>query len=259
MASQAAILSPSQPTGWHSLPAELRLEIYKHTWESRNVTIDSKQEMDFPDHVPLKLWVYSRPPVTLHLNSEARYETLRHYRPFFSTESNVTYFNPSLDVLVLSFFPGTCEPYTPNWRDMPGSQPFLNALALARHIVYTGPKHEFLTDEVQRVQRKRFAAIRTIDVWVMLPHRNGSWSWVWNRKCCIPGCTAPKVPDFPTYRPWREHMLKHCGSADSITAQELAFRDAVPFRPCLEVSGGLETRQVMAQARGEIDEGDESN
>jgi hypothetical protein len=97
--------------GWNSLPAEIRLMIYPLTWEPRVVQMDKKKPRKTKKYRQkeenAKFRVHSRPPTTLHLNYEARQLTLRHYLPFFKTLycGNISYFNPSLDILSLSICP----------------------------------------------------------------------------------------------------------------------------------------------------------
>lgn len=78
---------------------------------------------------PLKLRVHSPPPVTLHLNSEAREETLHYYIVVFETYRQVAYFNPACDVLVL---PSAPRPLPSILGAAPrGAENFLSALAAA--------------------------------------------------------------------------------------------------------------------------------
>jgi hypothetical protein len=103
--------------GWHSLPAELRLMIYRLSWEPRAVCVERVAALNqegnrtWDRHVfKMRMGSSSRPPTTLHLCFESRTETLRHYVPFFrgvdeEGKPQVLYFNPSVDVLFLSFFP----------------------------------------------------------------------------------------------------------------------------------------------------------
>ncbi|KAK0659793.1 hypothetical protein QBC41DRAFT_237018, partial [Cercophora samala] len=89
-------------SGWGKLPTELRLKIYHSSWEPRTVFLGNPQ---MPEHFNCMV----HHPVTLHLNYEARAETLKHYTQidFFYrlwpgqvvTRFLIRYINPSLDVL----------------------------------------------------------------------------------------------------------------------------------------------------------------
>ncbi|KAK4203553.1 hypothetical protein QBC40DRAFT_346161 [Triangularia verruculosa] len=96
-----AIQAPTR--GWRRLPAEMRVEIYKHMWTPTTIVISTKWPC------PQKL------PVTLHLNRESRGETLRSYYPYtvhFSADpfwnrlSKFGYINPHLDIVHFDSLPG---------------------------------------------------------------------------------------------------------------------------------------------------------
>ncbi|KAK0739409.1 hypothetical protein B0T21DRAFT_436248 [Apiosordaria backusii] len=104
-------LAQSQPppstVDLYKLPPELRLPIYRLTWEPRNVVI-VRAGASTPG---------SRGPVTLYISYESRKETLKHYHQYnlchkfksyitgFDGEKSLHgYFNPRLDTL---FFDGS--------------------------------------------------------------------------------------------------------------------------------------------------------
>jgi hypothetical protein len=79
-----------------SLPAELRLEIWRHSCHERVVDVTYIAEMD-------KCLTTAPPPSVLHTCRESRAEALRLYSPFFGTKSHPStiFFNPGSDVLYL--------------------------------------------------------------------------------------------------------------------------------------------------------------
>ncbi|KAL1866507.1 hypothetical protein Daus18300_006742 [Diaporthe australafricana] len=92
---------------FNTLPAELRVNIYKMTWEPRHVIIsrhwhretdDSSEE----DHATTMTTSSAQLPVTLWISSESRHETLRHYQIAFACPKNGSshvYFNFGVDEL----------------------------------------------------------------------------------------------------------------------------------------------------------------
>jgi hypothetical protein len=95
----------SAPTTFHhfsQLATELRLKIWSYAIPPRVVSVR---------YLPsTQSCVSSTPlPALLHVNREARYEMLRCYRPFFSTQwaESYIYFNPQIDTV-----------YMPRYRDM---------------------------------------------------------------------------------------------------------------------------------------------
>jgi hypothetical protein len=144
--------------GWHSLPAELRLKIYRLSWEPRAVCVDRigvldkeglrclkpKRKWDW-DAIKLRVGSSTRPPTTLHLSFEVRAETLRHYVPFFrgydeKGKPQVLYFNPSVDVLFLSFYPDIHATHPLRSRD---AAKFWNLVSVAHTVYFTGPWDRF--------------------------------------------------------------------------------------------------------------------
>ncbi|KAK0721302.1 hypothetical protein B0T21DRAFT_414496 [Apiosordaria backusii] len=120
----------SQPAGFNCLPPEIRLKIYREVWEPR--TVVSSFELRDIDHDPsprhpkaleraLEHQRKRKPPVTLHINYEARQQMLMHYHryqlQYYDVESVISdhlgspntfsrptkketfgYFNPYLDI-----------------------------------------------------------------------------------------------------------------------------------------------------------------
>jgi hypothetical protein len=153
-----------EPKGWNSLPAEVRLMIYSYTWQPRKVFVD-RQQQEQGEAPVLKLRVRSPPPVTLHLNFEAREATLRHYVPFFRDEASgaVAYFNPDVDVMFLSFLCGN-EFVGPEYHTQLGR--FCSVVAFARHIFFTGDGLECEVLKAMAVlpdAEKPFPALRIVD------------------------------------------------------------------------------------------------
>ncbi|KAF7898084.1 hypothetical protein EAF00_004530 [Botryotinia globosa] len=69
------------------LPIELRLEIWRMSWGSRNIGIVTKfiyrQESDYSMHLDVtELKTSTSPPSTVSINRESRAQTLLHYRSF---------------------------------------------------------------------------------------------------------------------------------------------------------------------------------
>ncbi|KAK4196652.1 hypothetical protein QBC40DRAFT_312928 [Triangularia verruculosa] len=92
-------------TAWNALPAELRLKIYRASWEPRTVAmyLDSSEPSDrFGFTVPHRLETVPL-PATLHLCFEARQETLKHYAKYVDrskpSSPKPRFFNPNLDIL----------------------------------------------------------------------------------------------------------------------------------------------------------------
>ncbi|KAH8757629.1 hypothetical protein F5883DRAFT_683635 [Diaporthe sp. PMI_573] len=111
-------------TTFTTLPAELRVKIYKMTWEPRRVTLvrswlagqDDLREYQFrartsdayiyeffdEDQVTTTTTSTAQLPVTFWINKESRYETLRHYEIAFACPKNgnsTVYFNFAIDEL----------------------------------------------------------------------------------------------------------------------------------------------------------------
>ncbi|KAK0629662.1 hypothetical protein B0T17DRAFT_490814 [Bombardia bombarda] len=77
------------------LPAELRLEIWRHSCHARVVEVRYSQEQD-------RCLTTTKPPVVLHVCREARYEGLKLYVKAFMTPThhdNPIYFSPTMDIL----------------------------------------------------------------------------------------------------------------------------------------------------------------
>ncbi|KAK4196651.1 hypothetical protein QBC40DRAFT_300041 [Triangularia verruculosa] len=69
----SAATSPAS-RGWHSLPTEMRLEIYRQCWEPRKIQFRCRHEEKEKKALGRKL------PITLAIDRESRWETLRHYK-----------------------------------------------------------------------------------------------------------------------------------------------------------------------------------
>lgn len=241
-------------TGWHSLPAELRLMIYSFTLEPRKVVMARKLKR--PPNLWLEIstkdWknkyrIHSPPPATLHLSSEAREFTLRHLVPFFQTAESVAYLNPALDVLFLEVFP---DPDEGGVRTVGGefippteaAQRFLSILSGVKHVhlsaEYSGPDVAYTLQLA--LLDGNLPALRTLDHPTgVFTHKDGEsegeWKEFWTRWCCMPDCarhSRRSVPGFlktqlsrpPNRGRWKMHM--QCYHPDHI--QELAF----PLRTC---------------------------
>lgn len=120
-----------EPTNFSAIPAELRLAIYKRTWEPRRVPIyrewvsprsfkelrrrsrrQVKQVDDYFGDTDITTVTTSSAqlPVTLWINAESRDETLRHYQISFARSRNGrshVYFNFDIDELEI---PRHCSP-----------------------------------------------------------------------------------------------------------------------------------------------------
>ena len=79
-----------------SLPAELRVEIWRLSCQARVVEVHYDQDTD-------RCLSHTKPPSILHVNREAREEALMLYQKAFVTESQLDYiyFCPALDTLYL--------------------------------------------------------------------------------------------------------------------------------------------------------------
>ncbi|KAJ8120988.1 hypothetical protein ONZ43_g2450 [Nemania bipapillata] len=81
------------------LPAELRLEIWTHTWQPRTVVLCPVSNTDLlcPNDE-------NRLPASGYVNWESRSETLRYYKPCFAVRENSKFrwFNHRLDTLCLA-------------------------------------------------------------------------------------------------------------------------------------------------------------
>lgn len=94
------------------LPIELRLEIWRMTWDSRNIGIVTKfiysQDSDYYIHLDItELKTSTSPPSTVFVNRESRTETLLHYRPLalgpltYRYVVSEFYFNYELDTIAI--------------------------------------------------------------------------------------------------------------------------------------------------------------
>ncbi|AEO68251.1 uncharacterized protein THITE_160095 [Thermothielavioides terrestris NRRL 8126] len=151
----------------NALPTEIRLMIYRRTWKPRLVRLDRKssqedrQEMGEHGHDGLRLRARSAPPLTMHISAESRRETLRHYKPFFKTESHTLYINPSLDVVVLTFFPRD-ELFRQPTEDL---QRLLDYLSVPKHLALANASEkesQWLRNVVSQMQASRFPTLVTI-------------------------------------------------------------------------------------------------
>lgn len=100
------------------LPPELRLMIWRATFERRTVKVSGHEKgADDLDDWNFYKWeslsLITPNPITLFVNKESRYETLRFYKPLFPklTQRSPIYFFPSLD----SFTPPTKESSQFSW------------------------------------------------------------------------------------------------------------------------------------------------
>ncbi|KAK0721308.1 hypothetical protein B0T21DRAFT_423758 [Apiosordaria backusii] len=96
--------------GWHKLPPEIRLKIYRQSWQPRTVFVGIRPTRANAASARAN---EAHLPVTLHLNYEAREQTLRHYKRLQLTYLTVprrrndsmrwidNYINPRLDILHL--------------------------------------------------------------------------------------------------------------------------------------------------------------
>ncbi|KAK0721303.1 hypothetical protein B0T21DRAFT_351269 [Apiosordaria backusii] len=147
--------------GIYSIPIELRFQIYKFTWEPQTVFISARDPT--PDRNPPK------PPLTLHINKEARNETLNYYHEFtFVFEKNREkiliskrgYINPRLDILHL----GPCWDLYDTGQNMLKFQPAITK-PLLRVTLDRGmnANHGLIFLDLRC---KLIAGIRTIDFWI---------------------------------------------------------------------------------------------
>jgi hypothetical protein len=96
-----------EPFSFADLPAELRLLIWRSCWEPRIVELYSWMTDEAQDSVSLlSSDVYrstSKPPQTLFICRESRYETLKHYKRSFAAlyKEPTVYFNFEIDTLYL--------------------------------------------------------------------------------------------------------------------------------------------------------------
>lgn len=239
--------SPTPQASWDSLPVEIRFEIYRRTWEPRVVTLDcddteairvSGKTADGDNLYSSYLRVYSPPPITLHLNTEAREETLRYYRPFFQSDAgSVAYINPGIDLLQVKYFPYFAG------GDVDAER-ILNAVSVARHIHAAARiDMRFKLIAALDCDPGRFTNVFTVDDRLIIENlAQKKRAYVWTRMCRTPGCTTPNSrPDKPV---WRYHHLKHVNLWNS----EQLF----PFRNCEDVAGGMQPCDVKDQARQAI-------
>ncbi|KAK4154109.1 hypothetical protein C8A00DRAFT_33134 [Chaetomidium leptoderma] len=229
MATQTQITRTSatqaQQSGWSKLPAELRLDIYKLTWEPRAVRLDRITGARIKlgplalvkqyDATVTKLRVASVPPKTLHINAEARAETLRHYVPFFRTNGKagreeILYFNPSLDVLFVSHFPALDIAHPRENRD---SARFFNAFSVASKVCVTGDLRDYLAvltgvANLNGEDQNRWfpQGIPDMDHWG-LAAQNAITAWLWHIN--LSDLWSGK-PDEPARR---ERMIRDYGWA----------------------------------------------
>ncbi|KAI1113672.1 hypothetical protein F5Y14DRAFT_451864 [Nemania sp. NC0429] len=80
------------------LPTELRLEIWAHTWSPRAISLTPINRKDFRSS-----GAKNRLPTSAYVNSESRFETLRHYKRWFAQpdKPGFHWFNYRLDTLYM--------------------------------------------------------------------------------------------------------------------------------------------------------------
>jgi hypothetical protein len=238
---------PVLKTGWHNLPAELRLMIYSFTLEPRKVVMTRKKPIDWEKFCRegckdvYKYRVYSPPPPILHLSAEAREFTLRHLVPFLETAESVAYFNPSLDLLILEVFPdqgfrrlGQDESIPPNET----ARRFLTMLSVVRHINFNSrDRHLYYALQLALLDGS-LPALRTLDL--CCPKLNlvagGEPKLLWGRWCCMPNC-AQRCMSGQLHRQlflnkgrWKFHKTSYPPEQ----VQKVVF----PLRTCKELMEG---------------------
>lgn len=236
---------PAPQATWYTVPLDVRLMIYRRTWEPRIVTLDKDCSKSAGSRYlgPSDGWegwekrasyltVHSPPPLTLHLCAEAREETLRHYRPVFeSFTGSVAYVNPETDMLYVKYFP-TCQgPGALEGAMGEGdTERILEAVSRAKHVLCSRPQYDEPVTRLARIPEcdpERFRGVLTVDYCERFT-RDGKSAFVWGRRCRVPGCKAPRdyfVEDIsrrvydrkysyppPSERVYRVHMLKHVGT-----------------------------------------------
>ncbi|KAK4195277.1 hypothetical protein QBC40DRAFT_316637 [Triangularia verruculosa] len=148
------------PLGLQNILTEIRLKIYRLTWEPRVVVVDIPEAHQYP---PFKTRYFTdqRSPVTLLLNSEARQETKKHYYQYLfsyrrengSMKSAFGYVNPHLDTIHLdSTMHARFKPT--NLRVIGLDQPLLQITLCA------------LMEPYRVVRIVQLQQIRTIDFWL---------------------------------------------------------------------------------------------
>lgn len=247
---QTDLPSRSNRPEWTSLPAEVRLMIYRAIWKPRPVILQRK----WTEQETISAWnldpagdsikIHSAPPVTLRINSEAREETLRHYRPIFkSSTGEVAYINPEIDVLFVDYFPAS-----------PGPEPdrILGIIAVAKHITLPldSPARAALV-ELLYDQPKRFHNVLIVDNWSRyMGTEENLVRTVWQRMCRVPGCTTHHFDGSPWLfglqveprepGPWVRHLLMYVGSPQPWQ---------VILKTCEEIAEGKNPCQVLNDAR----------
>jgi hypothetical protein len=99
--------SESSPTTFKALPTEIRLKIWRATWEPRTVEVYMHlidQAQDNANLFSSSIYRSTSPlPATLSICSESRYETLKHYKLSFAAyqKQPQVYFNNRIDTLYL--------------------------------------------------------------------------------------------------------------------------------------------------------------
>jgi hypothetical protein len=194
-------LQPPVPkTGWHSLPAELRLMIYSFTLEPRKVIMTRKKPIAWEKFCAksrrkvYKYRVYSPPPPTLHLSYEAREFTLRHLVPFLQTAESVAYFNPALDLLVLGVFPNEGFRRLRQGKFIPPNKTarrFLSILSVVRHINFDSRDRGLYYALQLALLDGSLPTLRTLDLCCpeLTSITGGEREMYWGRWCCMPNCT----------------------------------------------------------------------
>jgi hypothetical protein len=95
------------PTTFKALPTEIRLKIWRTTWEPRTVEVymhTTDKAQDDANLFSSSIYRSTSPlPATLSICSESRYETLKHYKPSFAAyqKQPQVYFNHQIDTLYL--------------------------------------------------------------------------------------------------------------------------------------------------------------
>jgi hypothetical protein len=146
------------------------------------VVIERKQAgRSDPEHDPVHLKVRSTPPVTLHINFEARQATLRHYIPFVQTDTDTLYLNPALDVVLLRHFPRQ------------GSDPtrIRTVLSAVRYIYCPAmPVEETwaLIEAATAGDLPHLGCIDFLQFRSIRRHSGGLRRAAWTRLCARPGC-----------------------------------------------------------------------
>jgi hypothetical protein len=244
-----ASFQPKGQASFNTLPAELRLKIYALTWEPRHVVVGAKERQRHEgsppneDQVPPKLEARSTPPVTLHINFEARELTLRQYVPFFQTDTDTLYLHPTLDIVFLSYFPRHGSP-----RDGRDRTRMRSLLSAARYISNT----ELLSISdlrglIAAAVDGDFPNLHCMDFseyGLLLPRSGKPRRLLWTRLCCLPNCVLERGT---------EKSSRWCMIPESqCTSGEVDML----FRTCDQVARGMrdvsydELRDGEAQAMG---------